>query len=1457
MQQRALGRTAPRGGAVPRGGAPHALARRGAAGGAPLLPPRPAASESSLARTAEVASTSAPEPAAAGAGPAAAGGARVARFAARRQQSVVVREGARPLPDYMALPASQYSVLDARKVERLDDDTFRCYVGRLAFLGFAVEPVITVSVAVEPGLGCTIRLLSAELQGSRLVQEVNEKFSATMTNVVRWAGGAAPGSKALSADAAIEVIVQVPRWAGVVPLPSIEAAGSRVMQTTLNLMVPRFLDQLDRDYQRWAAGDASRTPLEGGGLGSGGAMMTRARARRGTAPPPDGDAPSPLLRALAALDEGAWVEALLPKLRADAGSAPAFALACREARRLVQSSAAALSLRAADCAHAAALARLGQRFTGCSEVAFALTSPGDAGAPLATLLPALARLPRLTSLRLDAAASAAAGEPAAMAPAIAAVAAQLPDLRSLELALGSSWEHSDAAWRAVGLATQLTRVAVRFDLGVRSTVMLRHLSALTAISGLESLVVGTPSIVLAQHCYGFLAGLPAALTQLELPLVCDRQGLDAIGACTGLQNLKFAVHPSFDDSGTLVPAALGEADCAALARCTRLTFLKIPVEQGSDPHLLAALAALTGLQELTINQLSRASLPCLASLSRLTRLEGSWVESAGGRAGGAGAACTSVVELWGSGLVPFEAFPRLREMVQIGPWPPATLRGLAAHCSRLMMLKIVMRSFWEGPSFDVGAQAERVAALRAMAGLKRLRVLGLSASDDAEVAALATLTQVAGLTLRVPEGSACTPAVLMALARMTWLFYVWLEPFGLELAPEDVEVWLRALHFVRDVHVYVADEGVRAVWAGAAAAARAAGHALPAKLTCGVVQPRPPPAGVWSDGEEDSDEWTSGGEGEWEEEDALPGGAMMTRARARRCAAAPAAADAPSPLLRALAALDDGVWVEALLPKLRADTGSAPAFALACREARRLVQSSAAALSLRAADCTHAAALARLGQRFTGCSEVAFALTSPGDAGTPLATLLPALARLPRLTSLRLDAAASAAAGEPAVVAPAISAVAAQLPGLRSLDLTLSSSWAGSDAAWRAVGLATQLTRVAVRFEIIDDTALRSAAMLSHLSALTAVSALASLDVDIAGVDGVHSSAQHYGWLAGLAALTQLVLPLVPDHQGLAAIGACAGLRSLVLGMQYSSDDAGDSVWPMLGEAECTALARCRRLTSLNVRVDQGSDPHLLAALAALTGLQDLTVDQLSRESLPCLPSLSRLTRLEGSWVEGGAASGAIAACSSVVELWGSGLVLFEAFPCLREAVQAGPWPPTSLQRLAAHCSGLTALGLCCYDEWAGPSFEAGTSAQAERVAALRALAGLKELRVLDVSASDDAEVAALATPTQVTGLQLRVPTGSACTPAGLMGLARMTWLCDVWLELFGLELSGEDARAWLRALEFVQDVQVLVTAEGQRAVWEGAAAAARLTRRRPAGLSWKRHVEAVRCPPVCSSGTA
>ncbi|XWS75238.1 hypothetical protein CRYUN_Cryun01aG0068400 [Craigia yunnanensis] len=104
------------------------------------------------------------------------------RFVARRKESVSVRQLKRPLIEYMSLPASQYSVLDAERIERIDDNTFRCYVYRFKFFNFEVCPVLLVRVEEQPN-GCCIKLLSCKLEGSPIVVAQNDKFEGKSLSV--------------------------------------------------------------------------------------------------------------------------------------------------------------------------------------------------------------------------------------------------------------------------------------------------------------------------------------------------------------------------------------------------------------------------------------------------------------------------------------------------------------------------------------------------------------------------------------------------------------------------------------------------------------------------------------------------------------------------------------------------------------------------------------------------------------------------------------------------------------------------------------------------------------------------------------------------------------------------------------------------------------------------------------------------------------------------------------------------------------------------------------------------------------------------------------------------------------------------------------------------------------------------------------------------------------------------
>ncbi|KAJ6767737.1 (RAP ANNOTATION RELEASE2) GALACTOSE-BINDING LIKE DOMAIN CONTAINING PROTEIN [Salix koriyanagi] len=162
-----------------------------------------------------------------------------AKFVARRKESVSVRQLGRPLMEYMSLPASQYSVLDAERIERVDDNT----------------------VEEQPD-GCCIKLLSCKLEGSPIVVAQNEKFDAYMVNQIFCDSNQSNSAvQQLTSDAVIEVSISIPFAFRAIPAKAIESTGGQILEQILGQILPRFMAQLVKDYQAWATGDASRQPL--------------------------------------------------------------------------------------------------------------------------------------------------------------------------------------------------------------------------------------------------------------------------------------------------------------------------------------------------------------------------------------------------------------------------------------------------------------------------------------------------------------------------------------------------------------------------------------------------------------------------------------------------------------------------------------------------------------------------------------------------------------------------------------------------------------------------------------------------------------------------------------------------------------------------------------------------------------------------------------------------------------------------------------------------------------------------------------------------------------------------------------------------------------------------------------------------------------------------------------------
>lgn len=199
--------------------------------------------------------------------------------------------------------------------------------------------------------------------------------------------------------------------------------------------------------------------------------------------------------------------------------------------------------------------------------------------------------------------------------------------------------------------------------------------------------------------------------------------------------------------------------------------------------------------------------------------------------------CPSVIALHGSGPIPFAAFKRVQRMTQWEPWQPAVFSSIAQHCRQLRNLDFHMGHAVWGTRFPASMPADapaerRMAAIRSLAGLQQLQLLDFAVNDSAEVAALAAITQLQQLRLRVPASSSCSIAGIMHVVALRQLKFLTLELYGLPfVASTEAESLLVALQGVPCVEILcIAGTTLRAGFRAAVAALRAASLLAPADV---------------------------------------------------------------------------------------------------------------------------------------------------------------------------------------------------------------------------------------------------------------------------------------------------------------------------------------------------------------------------------------------------------------------------------------------------------------------------------------------------------------------------------------------------------------------------------------------------------------------------------------------------
>jgi hypothetical protein len=172
-------------------------------------------------------------------------------WSAAVKSSVWVREEAerRTVKEYMALPATQYSVLSASQIERLSDTEFKATLGSMNFFGTKIIPVLFVCVNVIPEEHrAEIVVKRAETVGSEIAEKLSGTFTISAINLVS-AGRDDKDRATLTSETNLLINVVVPEDAKV-PRRLIQSGGNFIIQSSLNIIVPTFVRILAEDFKR-------------------------------------------------------------------------------------------------------------------------------------------------------------------------------------------------------------------------------------------------------------------------------------------------------------------------------------------------------------------------------------------------------------------------------------------------------------------------------------------------------------------------------------------------------------------------------------------------------------------------------------------------------------------------------------------------------------------------------------------------------------------------------------------------------------------------------------------------------------------------------------------------------------------------------------------------------------------------------------------------------------------------------------------------------------------------------------------------------------------------------------------------------------------------------------------------------------------------------------------------------
>ncbi|XP_021744258.1 uncharacterized protein LOC110710293 isoform X1 [Chenopodium quinoa] len=156
------------------------------------------------------------------------------------------------ISQFLKHPTGVEAMLNVNALESyvlIDTNTYRCKLPSIQLLNFEVAPVLDLQVTPASEC-CIVELLSCKFEGSEIVENQNQYFSATMKNFISWN---ITGSESfLEVDVKLNITLEIYNQPfTLLPVSTVERPGNLVLQALLDRFVPLLLQQLLQDYDAW------------------------------------------------------------------------------------------------------------------------------------------------------------------------------------------------------------------------------------------------------------------------------------------------------------------------------------------------------------------------------------------------------------------------------------------------------------------------------------------------------------------------------------------------------------------------------------------------------------------------------------------------------------------------------------------------------------------------------------------------------------------------------------------------------------------------------------------------------------------------------------------------------------------------------------------------------------------------------------------------------------------------------------------------------------------------------------------------------------------------------------------------------------------------------------------------------------------------------------------------------